>query len=303
MRILQIFVDGFGLGENNPEVNPLIAARTPCLDSLLEGHRLWGRDIVETSQAVLVPLDASLGIEGVPQSATGQTTLWTGVNAAKVEGRHINAYPTIALRQVIKERSIFKTLTDRGCKVTFANAFTKHYHEKVEEGSLKYSASTLSAMAGGLTLRDVVELREGRAVYQDITNDFLRTMGLDIPLVSPAQAGSALARIALEHDFTLYEFFQTDVAGHKQDMERGIALVEMLDKFLQAVLKEFSAKDNLVMITSDHGNLEDVRIKKHTLNPVPLLLIGDYQRLPWQELKGIEEVAGLVLSTVRPTES
>jgi len=31
---------------------------------------------------------------------------------------------------------------------------------------------------------------------------------------------------------------------------------------------------NLVILTSDHGNLEDLSVKTHTRNPVPTLLWG-----------------------------
>jgi 2,3-bisphosphoglycerate-independent phosphoglycerate mutase len=299
MRVLEIFVDGFGLGIEDPEINPLVAARTPVLDKLLDGHRLCGTDKLRTSQAALIPLDAALDMPGFPQSATGQTTLWTGVNGAKAAGRHINAYPTTELRQVITERSIFKRLISEGYTATFANAFSPQYFNLVEEGKLKLSTSTLTALAGGVELRNLDQLKKGLSVYQDITNQLLIERGEGVPLYSGRQAGKHLAEIAKEYDFTLFEYFQTDRAGHKQDLTKGKELVELLDEFLGAVLEYLPLQNTLVILTSDHGNLEDVRTKGHTLNPVPCLLLGNYENLPYQGLNSIEQLAEFVLQVVR----
>ncbi len=298
VRVLEIFIDGFGLGENDSCVNPIVAGDTPCLDTLLAGHNFWGASAVETSGALLRPLDTSLGVPGAPQSATGQTTLWTGVNGAKAAGRHVNAYPTEVLQKVIAEHSIFKTLTGLGYRATFANAFRPQFFELLAAGKRNFSTSTLTVMAAGVPLRTVDDLVAGKAVYQDITNDILIGMGLEVPRYTPGQAGRHLAAVAREHDFTLFEFFQSDKAGHKQDMECCVALVEMLDEFLAAVVDNLPREDYLVLLTSDHGNLEDLRVKGHTHNPVPALLIGDYGRTPYHRLKSIEDVAPFVLSVI-----
>ncbi len=298
MRVLEIFVDGFGLGENDSRINPIVAGHTPFLEKLLEGHHLCGTTSIRTSRALLLPLDASLGVPGVPQSATGQTTLWTGVNGAKAAGRHVNAYPNEVLQKVISEHSIFKALAAMGYLSTFANAFRPVFFEWLAAGKRNFSTSTLTAMAAGLTIRTVDDLAAGRAVYQDITNDILIGMGIEVPRYSPGQAGRHLAAVAREHDFTLFEFFQSDKAGHKQDMGRCVALVEMLDEFMAAAVEDLPQEDFLVLLTSDHGNLEDLRVKGHTLNPVPALLIGDYARTPYQRLKSIEDVAPFVLNVI-----
>ena len=88
MRILFIFIDGFGIGEENAEKNPVYAARTPSLDRLF-------------TEGMVMPTDTCLGVPGLPQSATGQTTIFTGVNAPEAVGRHINAQPTKPLRDII----------------------------------------------------------------------------------------------------------------------------------------------------------------------------------------------------------
>ena len=108
LKILFIFVDGFGLGANDPAVNPLYNARFPNLQKLL---------------AHACPLDACLGVEGLPQSATGQATLLTGINAAKRMGRHIEAFPPTALKKMIRHESLFSKLKKLGKQCTFANCY------------------------------------------------------------------------------------------------------------------------------------------------------------------------------------
>lgn len=305
MHFLMIFVDGFGLGRL--EKNPIVAAKTPYLDKLLGGHRLWngpfleGGSVLQQGMTRLFPMDSSLAVPGVPQSATGQTTIWTGVNAAKALGYHLNAYPNGALREIIAESSIFKQLADKGKRVMFANAFTHEFEKLVDEGTKKPTASTLSALAGGVVLRRIPELLAGKAVYQDMTNKILREQGLDIPLISPYAAGQNLGRLMLEYDFTLYEFFQTDVKGHKQRWEESIELVELLDELvggLLSVLETEEDEDTAWLLISDHGNIEDFAVKGHTTNPVPALCWAN-RSLDWPEWTKLEDITPGILKLLQ----
>lgn len=71
---------------------------------------------------LLQPLDACLGVPGLPQSATGQTALFTGVNAAAAVGEHVTAHPTAPLRAIIAEHSLLKRAAEGGAQVMMANA-------------------------------------------------------------------------------------------------------------------------------------------------------------------------------------
>ena len=114
--------------------------------------------------------------------------------------------------------------------------------------------------------------------------------GFEVTPRTPAEAGLILARQSRGYDFLLYEYFQTDKAGHSQDLARCCDQLSRLDEFLQALLTELKAdlaRDTLVVLTSDHGNIEDITTKRHTTNPVPLLVwgaggksfLGDVERL------------------------
>lgn len=295
MHLLMIFIDGFGLGREDK--NPIVAARTPYLDNLLGGHYLWGERRIKHNNTVLCPLDACLGIPGVPQSATGQTTLWTGVNAGKVLGFHMNAYPNQTLKKIIEEKSIFRQLAEQGKQVMFANTFTNEFEDLVAEGKKRMTASTLSALAGGVKLRRVPDLLKGKAVYQDMTNGMLRERGYDVPLYTPYEAGQNLGRLVLEYDFTLYEFFQTDKKGHKQLWEESIVLIERIDSLIGGLMSVLENEDAAWLLTSDHGNIEDFSVKGHTLNRVPALAWSN-QPIEWPNWNTLEDITPGIIKLV-----
>lgn len=275
MGIILIFIDGLGLGPDDPEINPLLTADLPYIRNLLRaalGQTGVGSGIIGPN-LIIKAIDARLGVPGLPQSATGQTALFTGVNAPKIIGRHIHGFPTKALRDILERNSIFKQINQAGRKAVFANTFTKEYFESVRKGSWRYSASTTAALAGDCRLLMVEDLTQGYAVYQDLTNEQLRRKNYSVPLITPETAAENLVRQAKSNDFTLFEYFQTDHCGHAQDWDLALILLNRLDRFVATVASLLPPGFCLVL-TSDHGNIEDLSVKTHTLNPVPLVVLG-----------------------------
>lgn len=247
------------MGVKDPDINPLYSGVCPFLNELLERYA--------------VPVDAQLGVPGRPQSATGQTTLLTGINAAERLGRHIEGFPNAALRDIITEHNIFRVLRERGLAVTFANAYFIEDVSQVRKRRWQ-SVTTVAALAGLGTVRDTTLLLRNEAVYQDLTRNALRERGYQGPLVSPREAGAHLLNIAQKHDFTLFEYFQTDRAGHSEDPTRVEKVLCELDEFLRVVARYADAQGQLFVLISDHGNIEDSQTASHTSNPVPLVAIG-----------------------------
>jgi len=271
---LLLFVDGIGLGPDDPAINPFASARTPTLTRLL-GRNLTHTDApIKRDGALLVPIDATLGVDGLPQSATGQTALLTGLNAPQLAGHHITAYPTAQLKDLLTEHNIFAQVRRLGGTTTLANAYTSEYFAAVEAGRLRHAAITFSALSAGVELRDLDDLRAGRAVFHDLTNARLRSWGYDVPEISPQQAGRNLGGITSERHLTVFEFFLTDLAAHRRIPIAAEAVVEMVDALLGGVLDAVDLARTLVLMVSDHGNLEDRRHDVHTRNPVPALLVG-----------------------------
>jgi hypothetical protein len=285
MGVLLLFIDGFGLGEDDAEKNPAARARVSRL------RLLRGRPCPDPA-AVLVAADACLGVPGLPQSATGQASLLAGVNAPAAVGRHINGYCTRSLAALLDGRSLFSRVKASGGEATFANAYTPAFLEKLPRF---LSVSTVAALAAGLPLRTLEDLARGEALFHDFTNRLLPERGYFLPPVTPREAGGRLARLTARHSFTMYEHFLTDRAGHAQDMARGVEILEELEGFLGALLAGMDLSAHLVVLTSDHGNLEDVSTNRHTRNPVPALFWGAGAAEAARGVRSIADIAPAIL--------
>ncbi len=287
-RVLLLFIDGIGIGENDPASNPFAVVQSPFLP-LYPGHEAIPFD------GLLIPTAVDMGYPGLPQSATGQTALFCGLNSADALQRHVAGLPTPTLRKLIDEHSLFIDLKQRGLKATFANALTQAYFEKMKD---RISATTRAQKAGGFTPRMLDDLRARRAVSHDLTNAFLRRMGHDVPLFSVEESAQILAEISTDVDFCLFEFILSDTIGHRGDLDMAIAIVRKLHRFLAALLPAVDLEDITVILTSDHGNLEDIAITTHTTNPVPTLVWGAGRERCATCIRTIMDIKATILSLI-----
>jgi hypothetical protein len=283
MHVLLIFVDGLGIGERDPERNPLAKFPSPFL-SIFKNEPLpplpYG--------GVVIPTRADMDVPGLPQSATGQTAIFTGQNASKALGHHQSGFPTPTLRRLLDESSIFKSVAAMGKTGVFANALSQDYFNRRGE---RISATARALIAGGFPWFDMEDLRRGRAISHDLTNEFLRGMGLEVPLRTPEESAKILATLSQRYDFVLFEFILTDMIGHSQEMAQAETIIRRLDTLLGIVLAQIDLPTTAVVLTSDHGNFEDLSVKTHTHNLVPTCVWGAGQTIFMERQKRIEEIA------------
>ena len=258
LKVLFIFIDGVGLRVPAPD-NPVHAGNCPALCSLFENYA--------------VPIDACLDVDGLPQSASGQTAMFTGTNAARQMGRHCEGFPGPTLRRIIQANNIFMELTRKGKRCCFADAYMIDQISDLEHRRFK-SVTTVMALTRPETILKRDDLLENQAVSHDITRSYLIEKGHDIPLIKPHQAAEHLIQVARANDFTLFEFFLSDLAGHSRSYETASQTLQMLDQFIEVTEALCKATNMLLVITSDHGNIEDMSTKSHTRNPVPLMAVG-----------------------------
>ncbi|MGB9178764.1 MAG: hypothetical protein WCB68_05895 [Pyrinomonadaceae bacterium] len=290
MSLILFFVDGLGIGARSP-FNPF--------DGLEEAEPLAVFQTEEPAlihDGALIRTDATLGVAGRPQSASGQTTILTGINAPARLGYHKQGFPNQALREIILEHSIFLQLKRAGVgPVTFANAYTPRFFESRPRW---VSATTTAVEAAEMRFRDLEDLRAGRAVFQDYTNQMLIERGLNFPLQTPEQAGEILAQIGKAHRFTLYEYFITDKVGHSQDMEAARVVLKNLARFVRTLLSRVDLSLTTVLLTSDHGNIEDLSSRNHTLNPVPTLVWGAKRDTFSSRIRTLADITPAIVETL-----
>jgi len=283
-RILFLFVDGLGLRSAAPD-NPVNEANCPTLCGLIQGHS--------------VPLDACLGVDGFPQSATGQAALFTGVNVARELGRHVSGFPGPHLREVIERDNLFLALARRGISCKFANGYDGLAIEEIAGRRLR-SVTTVMALTVPGTISTQDDLLAGFAVSEDLTRHGIRTRGFDGPPIDPEEAAGHLAALSARNRFTLFEYFQTDRMGHSRDIGRAAAVLHSYDRFLARLVDLLRGARTLLLLTSDHGNIEQMPEHTHTRNPVPLVAFGPGEAEFRQGLEGLTDVVPRVLQFLVP---
>jgi len=297
-RIVFIFVDGLGIGEKDHKFNPNTTDKTGIFLNFLNqknGSIPFG--------GVSIPLDATLGVPGLPQSATGQTTLLTGVNAAKFIGGHKSGFPNKALRELLKQKSLLKQLKDAGKKAAFINAFRPIFFKLDDRLKWLLSTTTVANLSAELPFFTLKDVEERCSIYQDFTNKDLIKKGFNIPEFTPEEAGEILAEQTNHYDFILYEYFKTDRAGHSQDFGRAAREIEKLGRFLVSFLSAIDLKTTQVILTSDHGNIEDLRTNAHTRNPAMTIMWGPLTEEWSQSLSSLADVTPTILKALTASEN
>jgi len=283
MKVLFIFLDGIGLGENNPERNPFARAKMPNLNALLDGRSLLKESApFDGEHASLLAIDPAVGVDGLPQSATGQAMLLTGKNISAELGYHYGPKPNPEVAAYLDGETIFSKCVQAGKKTALLNAYPPRYFHGIDSGKRLYSSIPLAVTNAGLELFKQEDFFEGRALSADFTGEgWRRMLGFpEAPVMGAHEAGRKLASLAMDYDFSLFEYWASDYAGHKQQMDTAVELMETFDRVLGGVVEEMdrglrTMDDMMVLVTSDHGNMEDVSTRKHTDAHVPALVIGD----------------------------
>ena len=290
MKVVFLFVDGLGIGKRDPVLNPCCFDETGIFQNFQnEDRKLAPLD------GIVLGLDATMGVEGLPQSASGQTALLTGVNTAQLIGRHLSGFPNQPLREALLNHSLLLRLKNLRKLPAFLNAFRPLFFELSEDQIKRLSATTVANYAAGLPFFTLQDIIDGRSIYQDFTNFDLLEKGFEMPIYSPEEAAQILANATQRFDFVLYEYFKTDKAAHKQDMELAAEEMQKLGWFVQHFLSQIDLNDITVILTSDHGNIEDLSTKSHTRNLAMTVVWGKRGAETAERMKSITDVTPAIV--------
>ena len=291
-----IFIDGVGIGKEDYQFNPFFKYGFKTFTEIFGEIPSLNKQFLSSNQSFLFPTDARLGVEGFPQSGTGQTSIFCGMNAAKFIGKHFGPFPYSTLIPVIEKENILGTFLKKKQKVSFANAYPKQFFDYVKSGRGRLSVTTLSCKLSGIRLNTSTDLRRGKALTAEITNErWINKLNYNLPLISPELAAKRLLRLAMNNKFTLYEFYLTDHLGHGRDSSEFENVIYTLDQFLLSVIREMEKRNMTLIICSDHGNFEDISVKTHTLNPALTITCGRHSEILSEKIKDLTHIKPAIL--------
>lgn len=300
-HILLIFLDGIGLGDEDATTNPFASARMPTLTALTGGKR-WLRGIgrQDAGRAAFAPADPRMGIPGRPQSASGQGAIVTGRNIPMLIGEHYGPRPNIAIRALLDQGSIFSGVIARGGTAALLEGYPPGWHEVIARGRRLPSSYQYAALKAGIRLFNEQDIRSGDALSGDWTGEGWRSeLGYtDTPVYTPEEAGRRMVMLARRYNFAFFPHWWTDMVGHRGSVEDAVRLLELFDRVMAGALDAWNDADGLMVITSDHGNLEEMSHGKHTENDVPLLVIGQGAGEFIENVSTLADLAPRMLTTL-----
>jgi phosphopentomutase len=291
-----IFIDGVGIGKKDFEYNPFFRKGFKTFEKIFGETPHLENQYLSKDGIYCFPIDANLGVEGLPQSGTGQVSIFCGMNAAKFVGKHFGPFPYSTTIPVIEKENIFKSIKDKNRKAYFANAYPKVFFDYIESGKTRLSTTSVSCRLSGVKLNGVEEVINGTALTAEITNErWNKKLNYKLDVITPETAAKRLLKISGENDFTLYEFFLTDHLGHGRIADEFNTIFDNLDKFLLTILSEINQTKMTLIICSDHGNIEDLSVKTHTLNPALTITAGKFAKEISNDIHDLTEIKPTIL--------
>ncbi|MEM8860110.1 MAG: hypothetical protein AAGD96_17400 [Chloroflexota bacterium] len=291
------FIDGVGLGNPDPETNPFVTADLPFFREMFGPE--WyladsGKRVSE--RASLVPTDARLGVEGRPQSATGQAVILTGRNVSAAIGEHYGPKPNQAVRDELAKGSLFDDVVASGGRAALLSPYPDGYFQAIESGKRLYSSVPQAVVNAGIKLYGPDEMLAGEAVSPGFTGELWRTMLKyeDAPLYTLPEAGEKIAKLAADYRFSFFEHWPSDRFGHRGPLEDAREHLEKLDQVYSGLIPAWDDENGLLIITSYHGNIEDKGRRTHTLNPVATVVVGQGHEAIADQIHDLTDIAKAV---------
>jgi predicted AlkP superfamily pyrophosphatase or phosphodiesterase len=202
---------------------------------------------------------------------------------------------------VIAQGTLFSEVTAVNGRAALITPYPQGYFDSVDSGKRLYSAVPLAAVNAGLSLMTAEDLQHGRAVSPDFTaqgwHDHLGYA--NIPVLTPPAAGQQIAHIARQYQFSFFEHWPSDRAGHRGPLADAVRHLELIDQVLGGLLDGWQDDSGLLIITSDHGNIEEKDHRQHTRNPVPTILVGAGHAELASQIVDLTDIAKIVRSYLK----
>jgi hypothetical protein len=283
-------MDGVGIGKKDYEHNPFYKYGFKTFSKLFGEIPNLEKQRLSSNGSYLFPVDACMGIPDIPLSGTGQTSIFCGVNASKIIGKHFGPYPYSTLIPIIQKQNIFNEFKKKKLKVNFVNAYPKIFFDYINSGRRRLSVTTLSCLLSNVRLHKIADIHRRRALSAEINNSRLvERLKYKLPIISSEVAGRRLLNVASKNHLTVFEIFHTDHLGHGRNADLLASFIKTLDDFLYYLIIN-KTRNMTLIICSDHGNFEDLSTKMHTLNPALGIVSGKYSNIIYNKIKRLDNI-------------
>jgi len=299
-NILMVFLDGVGIGKRDYQFNPFFIYGFKSFEQIFGEIPSLEKMRLVNGQNFLFPTDANLGVKGLPQSGTGQASLFCGFNAPKFAGKHYGPFPFTTTIPILQKDSLLVYYKEKFKSSYFANAYPKVFFDYINSGRSRLSVTSLICRLSGIRLNRVTDVRKGKALTAEITNERWNTrLGYKLKVIKPKTAARRLLRISEKYKFTLYEYYLTDHLGHLRLSNEFEKLFSEVDEFLYTLLNEVDSNKMTLIICSDHGNIEDLSVKTHTRNPSLTITAGKSAKHIAEEVTDISQIKNAIIKYCR----
>lgn len=125
----------------------------------------------------------------------------------------------------------------------------------------------------------------------------VRTYDMQPQMSAPAVGDAVVQAMDDDYDFVVVNFANGDMVGHTGNFDAAMQAVEAVDHELGRIVEKAKEKDYALIITSDHGNCEEMKdlngniLTNHTVGKVWCFVMAD----------GIEKINHGGLNNIAPT--
>jgi bisphosphoglycerate-independent phosphoglycerate mutase (AlkP superfamily) len=82
-------------------------------------------------------------------------------------------------------------------------------------------------------------------------------------------------------------------------LKKAIGHLSQLSEFLVELFKRVDSDKTTVILTSDHGNIEDLSIRTHTLNNVPTVIWGRKKEQVAAKIKNLTDITPAIIELLQ----
>jgi hypothetical protein len=205
-----------------------------------------------------------------------------------------------------ERKAVEAGLQFRGRPVAFKGDAKNGFAELFTLAEINQNIFVHAARQAGVRLRTWDDVRRGEALTSSMTHELENDFNCGffgqapLPRRTPDEAAAILVALARAHDFTFYKYQIPDLVSHTGKVELAREVFDIVEQFVEAVLREIDPAETVVIITSDHGHLEQVGASHaHPKTKVPTWYFGPDAERTAERLRRPEGIFQVLVKNAR----